>query len=79
MTSATDFIHIKTFLMLMDNPFILFGAWIISIVIAAFIFKSFFNVSTHNWYQARQLDILQKIAEKQGVSQEEINQIMSRR
>jgi hypothetical protein len=64
--------------MQLDNPFFLMGAGILTIILAAVIFRAFFNVSANTWYQKKQLELLQKIAEKHGVTEEELNEIMTR-
>ena len=61
------------------NPPILIGLWILSIVIAAVIFRAVFGVSKSLYYQQKQLDLMIKIAEKQGVPVQEIQEILTKR
>lgn len=62
---------------LINDPLFFIVAWIISIVLTAIIFRSFFNVSTNTWYMRKQMQILQKIAEKHGVTNDEMSDIVS--
>lgn len=61
------------------NPAILIGVGILSLVIAAVIFKAVFAINKFLWYQQKQLDILIQIARKHNVDDLEIHEILERK
>jgi hypothetical protein len=61
------------------NPPMIIGAWLLTVVVTAIIFRIFFDIKKTTWYQQKQLDMLTKIAEKLGVEESEITNILLRK
>lgn len=61
-----------------NNAFMSLGFAMGGIVLAAFIFALVFNVSKHIKLLKIQVELLSKIAEKSGVSMEEVSEIVNR-
>ncbi len=61
-----------------SNGFMMIGFYLFGIVISAFIFALVFNVSKHIKLLKIQVELLSKIAEKSGVSMDEVSEIVNR-